>query len=68
VPISAIYQGPAVTNYRGALIERGARLFKPVIIGMLRIPPRSSDSPWNNRGVQVKLVSIHLEQTEVVSG
>jgi hypothetical protein len=35
---------------------------------MLRIPPRSSDSPWNNGVEQVKLVSIHLEQTEVVGG
>uniref|UniRef100_UPI004047A7CE pantetheine-phosphate adenylyltransferase n=1 Tax=Shewanella sp. TaxID=50422 RepID=UPI004047A7CE len=64
----AIYPGTfdPVTNGHADLIERAARLFKHVIIGIASNPSKQPRFTLEERVAQVKLVTAHLDNVEVV--
>ncbi|MCL1142759.1 pantetheine-phosphate adenylyltransferase [Shewanella gaetbuli] len=64
----AIYPGTfdPVTNGHADLIERAARLFKHVIIGIACNPSKQPRFTLEERVEQVKLVTAHLDNVEVV--
>jgi pantetheine-phosphate adenylyltransferase len=64
----AIYPGTfdPVTNGHADLIERAARLFKHVIIGIAANPSKQPRFTLEERVEQVKLITAHLDNVEVV--
>ncbi|MFT6976745.1 MAG: pantetheine-phosphate adenylyltransferase [Shewanella psychromarinicola] len=64
----AIYPGTfdPVTNGHADLIERAARLFKHVIIGIASNPSKQPRFSLQERVAQVNLVTAHLDNVEVV--
>jgi pantetheine-phosphate adenylyltransferase len=64
----AIYPGTfdPVTNGHTDLIERAAKLFKHVIIGIAANPSKQPRFTLEERVEQVKLVTTHLDNVEVV--
>jgi pantetheine-phosphate adenylyltransferase len=64
----AIYPGTfdPVTNGHADLIERAARLFKQVIIGIAANPSKQPRFTLEERVEQVKLITAHLDNVEVV--
>lgn len=64
----AIYPGTfdPVTNGHADLIERAARLFKHVIIGIAANPSKQPRFTLEERVEQVKLITAHLNNVEVV--
>jgi pantetheine-phosphate adenylyltransferase len=64
----AIYPGTfdPVTNGHSDLIERAAKLFKHVIIGIAANPSKQPRFTLAERVEQLKLVTAHLDNVEVV--
>jgi pantetheine-phosphate adenylyltransferase len=64
----AIYPGTfdPITNGHADLIERAARLFKHVIIGIAANPSKQPRFTLEERVEQVKLITAHLDNVEVV--
>jgi pantetheine-phosphate adenylyltransferase len=64
----AIYPGTfdPVTNGHADLIERAAKLFKHVIIGIAANPSKQPRFTLEERVEQLKLVTAHLDNVEVV--
>jgi pantetheine-phosphate adenylyltransferase len=64
----AIYPGTfdPITNGHADLIERAARLFKQVIIGIAANPSKQPRFTLEERVEQVKLITDHLNNVEVV--
>lgn len=64
----AIYPGTfdPVTNGHTDLIERAARLFNHVIVGIAANPSKQPKFSLNERVEQVKLVTAHLDNVEVI--
>ncbi|QIR15953.1 pantetheine-phosphate adenylyltransferase [Shewanella aestuarii] len=64
----AIYPGTfdPVTNGHADLIERAARLFRHVVIGIASNPSKQPMFTLQERVAQVKLVTAHLDNVEVV--
>lgn len=64
----AIYPGTfdPVTNGHADLIERAAKLFKHVVIGIAANPSKQPRFSLEERVAQLKLVTAHLKNVEVV--